>query len=321
MKSFMTLMKREYWENRGGFLWAPVIVIVLFTLFTAVGLIAGKVHIGNLPVEVRNLPLDQMIAKLTPDQLAKAMTGWRHALAGFGLMVQLVLGVVLFFYLLGSLHDDRKDRSILFWKSMPVSDFSTLLSKYLSAAVVAPVIAWIGVVVLQLLMLLMFTAFFLSYGVKQYTMLWTESDILGMWFRMFAGIPVNALWALPAYGWLMMVSSWSRSRPFLWAVFAPVGVGVMLTWIDVLSNLQIPESWYWVNMFGRAILGVVPWMYGDGDNSIGFNFDSTHGPYDLYSWQAMGNVLGSADLWLGALAGIAMLGVAFYFRRYREIAD
>ncbi|MBK8286518.1 MAG: hypothetical protein IPK97_17540 [Ahniella sp.] len=321
MSTFLTLLKREYWENRGGFLWAPIIVISLFTVFTLIGMIAGKVHLGNLPVEMRSLPLDQMIAKLSPEQLQKAMIGWRHALAGFGLIVQMVLGVVLFFYLLSSLHDDRKDRSILFWKSMPVSDFSTLLSKYVSAALVAPLFAWVGVIVLQLIMLVMFSIFFLSNGVQKYTLLWTEADLIGMWIRMFVGIPLNALWALPAYGWLMMVSSWSRSRPFLWAVFAPIGVGLVLTWIDVLSNLQIPQSWYWINMFGRAILGVVPWMFGDGANAIGFNFSSDRGPYDLYSWEAMGSLLGSAHLWIGVVAGLAMLGVAFYFRRYREIAD
>jgi len=321
MKTFLTLMKREYWENRGGFVWAPTIVVGLFGLFFFMGLIAAAIHLSNAPAQLRDLPLDRFIGNLRPDQIATAGNTLRHILGAFGLCIQIVLGVVLFFYLLGSLHDDRKDRSILFWKSMPVSDFSTLLSKYLSAAIVAPVFSWLAVIVLHLMLLIMVSLFLLMNGVTKFGFLWTEADLPGMWLRMFVGIPVNALWALPAFGWLMMVSSWSRALPFLWALFTPIVVGIMLTIIDFMSSLQIPESWFWIHMFCRGILGVVPWTFASDKSSFGFNFDGNLGPYDLYSWHAMGQALTSAELWIGAVVGLAMLGVAFYFRRYREIAD
>ena len=53
-------------------------------------------------------------------------------------MVNIVLGVVVFFFCLGALFDDRKDRSVLFWKSLPISDQATVLSKVAMALVVAP---------------------------------------------------------------------------------------------------------------------------------------------------------------------------------------
>ena len=78
---------------------------------------------------------------------------------------------------------------------------------------------------------------------------------------LLVGIPVNAIWALPSIGWLMLVSSWARGKPFLWAVFVPVIAGILLTWFDALSTLSIPDTWYWKEVFARGLFSIFPWTF------------------------------------------------------------
>src|SRR3546814_20822192 len=77
--------------------------------------------------------LQRVISEMDAGDLSKVGFALDVAMySAMGLLV-VVLGFVVFFYCLGALYDDRRDRSILFWKSLPVSDASTVLSKVFSA--------------------------------------------------------------------------------------------------------------------------------------------------------------------------------------------
>ena len=326
MKTFVTLIKREFWENRGGFLWAPFVVVGLFIVFTFMGILAGEAQVDGKDFRVMNVPLAQMVNGLKPEQLVQAAQGINMGLSMMALIVQVVLGIVLFFYLIGALYDDRRDRSILFWKSMPVSDIETVGSKLFSAAFVAPLIAWAASIVFHLIMLVMISGWLAVHGINGFKLLLTpgiseHEHPLRLWFCMLAAIPVNALWALPTYGWLLLVSSWARSKPFIWAVSVPFVSGALLSWADMLTNLRIPETWMWFHVIPRALFSVLPFSWDSGSKGIGYNFSSNHTPTDLFTFTAMGDVLTSTSLWIGAAAGIAMIAGAVYMRRYREIAD
>jgi ABC-2 type transport system permease protein len=78
--------------------------------------------------------------------------------------VLMVLGFLVFFYCLGALHDERRDRSLLFWKSLPVSDYTTVMSKLLLAVVVAPLITMGIAIVLGLVMLVAACVMLLTHG-------------------------------------------------------------------------------------------------------------------------------------------------------------
>ncbi|PJA42965.1 MAG: hypothetical protein CO182_00975, partial [Lysobacterales bacterium CG_4_9_14_3_um_filter_62_6] len=134
MNAFVTLLKREFWEHRGGFLWAPLVVISVFVMITLMGLTIGEAHIGGRNMQISGMPIAQMLESASIEKQAEITQGIQIGLASMAMLVQIVLGFVLFFYLLGALFDDRKDRSILFWKSMPVSDLQTVASKVASAA-------------------------------------------------------------------------------------------------------------------------------------------------------------------------------------------
>jgi ABC-2 type transport system permease protein len=271
-----------------------------------------------------NIPLAQMVNGMPPEAVARIAQGINVGLGTMALVVQLVLGIVLFFYLIGALFDDRKDRSILFWKSMPVSDIQTVGSKIFTAAFTAPLIAWVAAIVFHLVMLVIIGGWLALHGVNAFKLLWVtgiseQVHPIRMWLCMLIALPVNALWAMPTYGWLLMVSSWARSKPFIWSVAVPLVAGALMSWMDMLTNLRIPETWMWFHVIPRGLTSVLPFSWsGDG---AGYNFDGDRTPADLISLGSLGEVLGSANLWIGVAAGAAMIAVAVYLRRYREIAD
>ncbi|HVF36228.1 MAG TPA: hypothetical protein VND91_12975 [Candidatus Saccharimonadia bacterium] len=323
MNRFGLLLKREYWEHRGGLFWAPLWASgVLLTLLVAMmglamyhtsGNANGKFHFG--------MPLKLLLSKIPADEMSKAGMVLDTFLSGFWLILQIVLFFVLFFYLIGALYDDRRDRSILFWKSLPISDSQTVLSKVLMAAVVAPLLAWAIAVVLQVGVLLLLTAFAAMNGVSATTMLWGPAEPLALWTKMLLVVPVNAIWALPAIGWLLLVSSFAKSKPFLWAVALPIAVGVVIAIFELLETIGAPDSWYWQHIAGRILFSLVPgsWIW-TADEQLIARFDK-NGPVEILDGELIGSVLMSPSMWIGAVAGVAMIAGSVWFRRQRELAD
>ena len=323
MKNLPQLMKREYWEHRGGFFWAPVwtaatlLFLCIIGMFVAMwhgsGRANGEVHIG--------VPLKQLIAKIPPEEMGKLGFALDGGLAGFWLVMQIVLFFVLFFYLIGALYDDRRDRSILFWKSLPISDSETVVSKVVMAALVAPLIAWAVTVALNFGFLVLLSIFVAINGVSPMETIWGPAEPIALWTKMLAVVPINAIWALPAIGWLLLTSSFAKSKPFLWAVALPVALGVMIAVFEVLESLRIPDSWYWQNVAGRILVSIVPgswvWLL---DDSIIRGFER-NGPNTLFTWDVIRTVLASTSMWIGAAAGAAMIAASVWFRRERELAD
>ncbi|MEO8460950.1 MAG: hypothetical protein ABI451_10495, partial [Dokdonella sp.] len=147
MNNFSWLLKREYWEHRGGFLWAPVwtgaVVLFLILCGALVGEVAGsrvQIHTG--------FDISQALNAISAEDLEQVGVALNGSLLVFASFVQIALAFVVFFYLLGALYDDRRDRSVLFWSSLPISATNTVASKVLAAALVAPLIAFAVTVVM-----------------------------------------------------------------------------------------------------------------------------------------------------------------------------
>jgi ABC-2 type transport system permease protein len=317
------LMRREYWENRGGFLWAPLITGGVVLLFAVMGLITAEVFRKRFTGEISiGVSLQRLTEKLGAEEMEKLGTAidmFLFSMAGF---LQIVLFFVVFFYLLGALYDDRRDRSVLFWKSLPISDSAMVISKVLAAAFAAPLISVAIAMVLQLALMLLLSLYALFHGMNPITVLWGPVSLLNVWGQMLANVPVNALWALPTIGWLLLVSSFAKSKPFLWALLVPVALGLLINWFDLLSWINIADSAYWRHIVMRILLGVLPGSFplhlavteparlvAEGGMQ---NMASTFG------WSLMGQALTSASLWIGAAAGIAMIVVATRLRRWRD---
>jgi ABC-2 type transport system permease protein len=323
MNTFGWLLKREYWEHRGGFMRAPFITAMIFLALNMLALIWVELTAHRLGITVNNLNLGKIAEQISNGDIAQVTKGIDIGLFGLGVPIAIVLSFVVFFYLIGALYDDRRDRSVLFWKSLPLSDTQTVLSKVVAAAFIAPALAVVAMIGLHLGFLILLSLYALLHGINPFPLLWSPLHMLALWFKLVVLIPVNALWALPCIGWLLLCSSFARSKPFLWAVALPVIAGIMVGFAHVSSELSLPSSWFWQNIVGRVLLSVFPgsWINKDSIKAVEhICCDGSDVVGTVLSFDMIQTLLVSPDLWIGAAAGAAMIAAAIYFRRRRTEA-
>jgi ABC-2 type transport system permease protein len=316
MKTFYWLVKREFWEHRGGFLWAPVITGGVFLLLNLMGIVGGEVigaqhgfHFMFNDNSLFNHPL-------SADEMAKAGAMMDMVMYSTSVIISIVLGFVVFFYNLGALYDDRRDRSLLFWKSLPLSDTATVLSKVVAGTVLAPFIAAICGVVTGIAMLLLFAIALSFHGVGVWHLL-AYAHPFQVIANLIGCIPLYALWALPATGWLLLCSAWARSKPFLWAAVLPIALGVMLGWFNLMGTGVSGSSWYWKDVVGRILLSVFPGSWLGAHNFVGASDNDGHA-LDFLNLGSAYSVMASPSFWIGAVAGLALLAAAIRLRRWRD---
>lgn len=314
---FKWLLKREFWENRGGFFWAPIIAgSIVSGLFTLLAIIGSSQNKEKLAISIQS--------NNAPHNIDQLLGNFGDSILLFGVLLTcVVLAFVVFFYALGSLYDDRRDRSILFWKSLPVSDLSVVLSKAVWALVLAPIFA-VGIGLVIGIILWIVSAFTLSVnGLSASTALFTHSHPLQIISNILSIIPVYTLWALPSVGWLMLCSVWVRSKPFLWAVLLPVIACIIISMLGILPTLNISHNSVWYTIAYRGLFSVAPgsWLPVLSDQFASPTFSHPENlPFVLGSisnWQ----MLRTADLWIGAAIGSIFIAAAIYLRRWRELTD
>jgi ABC-2 type transport system permease protein len=206
-RPFLTLVRRELWEH-GSLVWAPLAMALTIIVVSLVsGMVKGSVDI--------DLGEDRPLPELFGD--AEKQRGiFTLVMAGLVLPQLLVAFVVVFFYLLDCLFTERRDRSILFWKSLPVSDAKTVLSKLFVALVAVPLWSWALSLVVGLVV----------FGVLAAQVSGTPAAGLGTWHgvtwltvqaSLLGKLAIGVLWYLPVAGWLLLVSVLAKRAPFLWA--------------------------------------------------------------------------------------------------------
>ena len=319
MKTFVWLVKREFWEHRGGFLWAPLVAGSVFLILNVMALVAAEVIGMRQGIHFGGNDLHMLIEKADAGDLAKVGTGLDLALLSATGIIGIVMGFVVLFYCLGALYDDRRDRSILFWKSLPISDTRTVLAKVVSAVVMVPVIAVVIGIAIGVLQLILFAIVLSFHGINVWQLLMLAHPVRTV-LAMITAVPLYALWALPAVGWLMLCSAWARSKPFLWAVAAPLVVGLMVTWFNIMGLFNQSSIWFWHHIVQRIILSVFP-----GSNLV---FDERQmqaiaqlgddAPSAILTPGSSLLLLGSPELWIGVVAGAALIAAAIWFRRVRD---
>jgi ABC-2 type transport system permease protein len=209
--------------------------------------------------------------------------------------------VVAVFYCLGALYGERRDRSVLFWKSLPVSDLTTVLSKAFLPLAVMPVVLCAIVLAAHLVMLAWSAMVVAAHGIPLAT--WTDHlPFPFMWPAFARGMIIMSLWYAPVVGWLLLVSGWARRVPILWAILPWLGLLV----VDALafnSKLVLP-------FLGRRLAGgfVEAFTAGArGDKPVHAFADLDPTP-----------VLANPELWLGLVIAAACIAAAVRLRRYRD---
>jgi ABC-2 type transport system permease protein len=329
MNTMKWLVKREFWEHKGGFFWAPIVVAGIMLFFLAATVVSGVVMGHSHGFNIDGDSLTVMSHAMTPSERNDFAQGLATSYMGLAAPIYLVLTVVVFFFGLGALFDDLKDRSVLFWKSLPISDHATVLSKVAMALVIAPLVTIAVGTVATLAMLVVICLGAAALGVNVVGGVLSNAGLYLSPFEVVGMLPVYALWALPTIGWLMMVSAWARTKPFLWAIGIPVLAGTLLTWLNAIFSLDWNVRWFWHYIVGRGLGGTAPGIWfvyhpdvnGVGESVIdGPNGMVIHrhaddmGTLMMQSW----NMFTTADMWIGVVLGAAMIYVAIRLRRWRD---
>ncbi len=275
-------IRRELWEYRSIYL-APLIGAALI-------LVSSLISTIHLPAKL------QAASALDPIRRQEAIQ--EHYIVAALLLMGITL-VVAIFYCLDALQSERRDRSILFWKSLPVSDLTTVLSKASIPIVVLPLVTFAITVVTQAIMLLLSSARLVGSG--NIAMLWNQVSLFQMWMVLFFHLlAFHGFWYAPFYGWLMLASAWARRAALLWATLPLFAIGL-------LEKIAFNTS-YFAGMLGHHFMG------GPGDSSSGAGRMSM----DLLMPMTPGQFLASPGLWIGVALTAAFLAAAVWLRQHRE---
>ena len=316
IKTMTALIKREFWEHRGAFVKTPIIVGIVLLVISIGMYITALVLSSKSGANEMADKLLQETSNLNPEHLAMA---WDGQMMGVSSLYLTVLFFVLFFFVLGSLFDDRKDGSILFWKSLPISDATTVVSKMLTAMFFVPLFFVAVYMVLALIFMILLTVIALIHGLNPIDLIWSPASLFGGLKVALVGIFVQMLWAMPLYGWLIFCSSFSKRRPFLFAVFVPLISALSIYWVNVLTFKFLDFSMFKepLNYIGHAMF-----PYGSGSFSNG-TFDMSDiedGSTISMIINNMLNSIMSKEVLYGLIFSAVMIAISIWVRRYRNTA-
>jgi ABC-2 type transport system permease protein len=273
-------VRRELWENRAIYI-APLAVAAVFL----VAFLIGAIH---PPVKMRDaMALDPVQHQDLVEQ--------PYTFAAFLLMGTTL--IVAMFYCLEALYSERRDRSILFWKSLPVSDLTTVLAKLSIPLVILPLATFAITIVTQWIMLLLSSALMLARG-QSVAALWSHLPLFQMSLMLlFHVVAIHGLQFAPVYSWVLLVSSWARRAPLLWAVLPPLAIGVA-------EKIAFNTSHF------AALLG---YLLGGGPEIV-------TGKMEMLPLTplAVGEFFINPGLWIGLAVAAVFLAAAVRLRRYRE---
>ena len=273
-------VRRELWENRSIYI-APLAA-------AAVGMLAFFIGLVHLP-----------------RSHAHSANGLVMPYTHLAWLVMLTAFIVGVFYSLDALHGERRDRSILFWKSLPVSDLTTVLAKAVIPLVVLPLLVFAIAVLLQWVMLLLNIVAVLMSGGSA-AALWRQLPLFQSQLVLLYCLIVLAVCHAPIYAWLLLVSGWARRAPFLWAVLPPLAIGIF-------ERIAFHTT-YFGSQVGLRLFGFAQHAF-DLTTPGGAEIDPHFIPLARIT---PGRLLAGPELWIGLAVAAALLAAAVRLRRYRD---
>jgi len=305
IRPFKALLIREYWEHKGAMFYTPAFIACFFAFVLVLASLTGGtvvIESDNGASYSSNIPQAvDMFEKLEENKKAKGIQiGLYAPMTVFGL----VMLIVSFFYALGSLFDERKDRSILFWKSLPISDTSSVLSKFVSISIIIPELYFVVISAFQLFVLVYGTVV-AWFGGNLGLSLWSSSNFFIVMINSLFSLIVASLWLAPVWAWLMLASSWARKNAFLWGLLPIFLLAFAEGWLFhsnrllTIVGLRIAESFTIINSQLNGLVG--------GDM---FNIPANQ-------WFM---AIVSGEFWMGLIVASLFLGAAVKIRGIRDEA-
>jgi ABC-2 type transport system permease protein len=286
MNTYIWLLRRELWENRA--IWTIPAVIGGFLILAA---LFGKVEVMGAVPQLSGRVVNQLF------------------LVTVGATFFAVMSIYSTWYLLDCLYADRKDRSVLFWKSLPISDGATVLSKLATALIVIPLVYFALADLTTLLM-----AFIMSVrarsiigGALWHTDIWLQLQVLWLYL-----IVMSAIWYLPIVAYLLVVSSWARRAVMLWSLLPPIALILAERWF---FGTQVIAAQIW-----ERVVGLVGAFRTDPDGSWVVTIldrDTIRTPANIWGLLDPTALLSSPQTWIGFGVGMALLFCAVQLRTRR----
>ena len=218
VRPFFWSVRRELWEHRSIYI-VPAAVSAVVIAGVLLAALRGSQMGWGTPLFTRTGPGagEYLLAQAVVSGTLFPLLNGTAAITFGGLLTG-------FFYCLGALNGERRDRSILFWKSLPVSNATTVASKVFVAMAILPVCVFAAIVVTHLAVLAILAAPLVAHG--QSLDLLTDLPLLRGWLLLAWAAFASSLWWAPIYGWALLVSAWAKRLTLLWAVLPPIGLAV-----------------------------------------------------------------------------------------------
>lgn len=309
MNQLAILLRRELWENR-AITAAPAVIgglLLLVAILSVIGV--ASIHVGNMPFDAMEAARRLDAESAGPLLQVGFMT--------IGVTFNTVMIFVIAFYLLDSLYADRKDRSVLFWKSLPVSDTQIVLSKLATAAIVIPLVT-LAVFLATALVLYLIGGITVAAAGNWAILSKGPAALLQTGLTTLYALTVQSLWYMPLFGWLLLASAWAKRGPLWWAVLPPVA-------LILVENLAF-DTRVVARLIGERVTGVFPLAFRheseDGVRSFSQGHADSgldiHAPESTLQLIDPGPLLAEPGLWGGFIVAAAFIVGAIWLRRYRD---
>jgi ABC-2 type transport system permease protein len=305
VNKFLWLIRRELWESRTVWI-APAICAAI----VIGGVVIASALYGAAALDPQDAPA---LGKLTP---AKVEGLASVVLASIAMPFFIMVLFTQFFYALDALYGDRRDRSILFWKSLPVSDTESVLAKLAVAAVIFPAVALAAAFATQVIVFLI-GSIKLSAVSQLAGHFWDPGTWAGSLLVMGYVYAVSLVWYLPLLGWALVASAWAPRSPFMWAAMPPLALGLLELIVFRSSHVlhAVGERVGNATLLGRAF---------GAHHATGFTFavkierDSLAIPHALTDMMRPAEFFSSPAVWLGLVVAAGFVAAAIWVRRYRD---
>ena len=302
MNLLIALVRRELQEHKVGLIYAPffvgfilsfVIVLVYF------GVADIKTNEFNFSTSVyENGEAVEWMRAATVDQKERVI---RSGLIVLGFPIAFIMIFAVLSYSLGTFYEERKDKSIIFWRSLPVSDLETVLSKVFVVVFVAPLIILPALIFLHMVALLSASIYFAVSDIVPFTWIWNAYSIVD-WFRIIFSLWMQLLWSLPILAWLMLAGAYSR-KPIVAAVLPLVGI------------IAIERVLFGSAVFlATAIERLQPW-------SLMSSFPKQYEELRVVEIADIPLLLTTQDFWYGILISVLLIGAIVYIRSRSEYSS
>jgi ABC-2 type transport system permease protein len=298
----LALIKREIWEHRAIYV-TPIAIAVVVSLVS----LAGMVTISAFDKEV-NMALFGASNIAGDAEREAAMTVF---FLGTSWVFLFGLAILTTFYTLDSLYAERKDKSILFWRSLPITDAETVVSKLLTAIFVLPLVTVAAIIVTHVVNLVITTGWVMVRGGNAAHLIWGSVPLFDNWAAALIVTIASAIWMSPFIGWFLFVSAFTKRSPLLMA-FMPLIIIPIVEWIFFRSKL------FATAVFGRGEM--IP-LFREMDFERFFDEDRMRVNEEIVSLLAhidVGRFLLSPSVWAGVVVCGLFATAAIYLRRYRD---